>query len=203
MSPRIGDLEMGKKNEKNRMPNEEKEEGASGYEMPTGGMQGTSSGGGMPTGGMEEKASSEGGPPVNGGTTMPGNEMPGGTMEGGLRSVLVELRLPASQAASDAIGMAEGLNVPGLEIDPSYEPVPIKGPSDESADADATSEQTVIVRGMIEESKIPELEAQAEVVKVWKDTPIQPFGAMVLEEEKELFVLPMEGFAACPIGTCD
>ncbi len=185
------------------MPNEERDESAAGHEMPTGGMQGTSSGGGMPSGGMEDKASGEGKPPVNGGTTIPGSEMPGGAMEGGLQSVLVELRMPTGQDASDAVGLAAGLNVPGLEIDPSYPPVPIKGSSEEGAASDAATEQTVIVRGMIEESKIAELEAQADVVKVWKDTPIQPFGAMVLEEEKELFVLPMEGFATCPIGTCD
>jgi subtilisin family serine protease len=67
----------------------------------------------------------------------------------------------------------------------------------------AAGEQTVIVRGAIEASKMSELEAQANVVRVWRDTRIAPFGNLLREEEQTAFVVPLEGFGTCPIGTCD
>ena len=93
----------------------------------------------------------------------------------GNMSVLVELRIPATQAASYALQMAAGLRVSSFQLDTSYDPVPINPSPDQAAQLAAAGEQTVIIRGTIEASKMPELEAQANVVKVWRDTRIEPF----------------------------
>lgn len=102
-----------------------------------------------------------------------------------LERVLVELRMPTIQAASFGMESVSGLNVPSFRLDESYAPVPIAPPPAEAAAFAAADEKTVIVRGTIEASSIPELEAQPNVVKVWKDTVIEPFSP------------------DCPIGTCD
>jgi len=155
----------------------------------TAGERGRAGASGMPSGDMSN-SDSDGDSPDEGS----GN---------GLERVLIELRIPASQAASDGVRMAARMNLPGFQVDTSYEAVPMAPAHDQAAKSAAAGEQTIVIRGTIETDKIPQLEAQPNVVKVWKDTPIAPFGAMLLEEEQTPRVVPMEGFAACPIGTCD
>jgi serine protease AprX len=203
---------MAKKDKKYEMPGEKKEEpaqehgmasgemettSASGTEMPSVGMGGESSESYMPDAGMEETAS---------GTEMPLAGMESGGMESGSQRVLIELRVPAARGAASVLEVAAGLGIPGFQLDQSYEPVPVSppsGPSGEARGASAPEGETVIVRGTVDPSKIAEIEAQDNVVKVWKDGPIAPFGTTLVEEEEVSFVFPMEGFAACPIGTCD
>nr|MDJ0593859.1 S8 family serine peptidase [Pleurocapsa sp. MO_226.B13] len=192
-----------------QMPNDGKESGGTHIEMPTGSMESGANGSSMPTGSMESGA---------GGSEMPTGSMESGAngssmqeagmlaneVEGEPQGVLIEVRIPTTQSASYALQMATGLNVnvPSFQLDSTYEPVPISPAPEQTAQLAAAGEQTVIVRGKIETSKIPELEAQANVVKVWRDTRIAPFEAM-LKEKPTGFVSPMEGFATCPIGTCD
>ncbi len=128
--------------------------------------------------------------------------------------VLVELRVPSATAPAGALAAVNEFPLADFEVDSDFDPVPMSGPSvpsglaaldaagGEDAGPGIPDEQTVIVRGTIDPAKIAELEAQPNVVKVWKDTPIAPFSVM----ERELDIVqisPMAGLAPCPIGTCD
>ena len=146
-------------------------------------------------------------------------EMPGGGMaaefeEHGSERVLVELRVPARVGAAEALQMAGDVGIQGFELDAAYDPVPVSGHADAGAAPAAADEQVVIVRGTVQPDKRAELEAQPNVIKVWDDTPIAPFVAPAFVEaptetadatgvEEQLVVVPMDGFATCPIGTCD
>jgi subtilisin family serine protease len=185
--------------------------------MPGGGM-GSAGAEGMSGGGMSGAAMSGG--TMSGGTGG-GAAMPGG-MGGGQRSVLVEVRLPAAQEPSAALKAAAGFAVPAFQPDPEYAPVPVRPSPELASDLESKGEQVVLIRGTIEASKIAELEAQPNVVKVWSDEAVlQPFigksqgGLATLEAEEGIdkaervvvenpaFVLPMEGLGTCPFGTCD
>ena len=143
----------------------------------------------MPTGDMAEAS--------------PGGEMPGNRMEGDQQRVLIEIRVPASQVVSKTMQTAAGLGVTGFQLDTGYQPVPINPSPDHEPQLRASNEQTVLIRGRIETSRIPQLEAQDNVIKVWRDTRISPFDGMRVQEDQDALVMPMEGFGACPIGTCD
>ena len=156
--------------------------------------------------GMNGQASS---PSSNG--DMPGFSMSGsgseGTHNGGPENVLIEMRIPAQEVSASAFRVAAGMNVPGLKLDYSYDPIPLAPSPDQKASLEAAGEQTVVVRGQVEPDKIAELEALPNVVKVWKDTRIEAFSTTLSEtetaEKDTDFVEPTLGFAACPIGTCD
>ena len=81
-----------------------------------------------------------------------------------LKRVLVELRAPEIDAAS-IMELASSLESLGFALDVSYEPI---GMDPES--------HTMCIRGEIEEGKEEELEASPDVVKVWSDARIVPFG---------------------------
>ncbi|MGH9900453.1 MAG: S8 family serine peptidase, partial [Pyrinomonadaceae bacterium] len=174
------------------------------------GMDSATASGEMPKGGMPS-SSGAGAPGGTLGEMKPGRmsfDQPGN----GRQKILLELQVPTGQAATMGLEMAAAFRNSSFQLDTSYDPIPV-GPQPEQAAALAESGlETVIVRGEIEESKIPELEAQPNVVKVWLDTPIAPFVTTVVgdtttvveeQEEREAFVLPQEAFAPCPIGTCD
>ena len=184
-------------------------------QMPAGGMDSGRSSDGMPSGAMDgampKRAGSAAGAKKSSAAR---HDMPASMMTGGVESVLVELRVPAARisgaGAAGAAGamQAAGLSVPGFQLDPSYEPVPLgatgaPGGGGQAVRSAASGSGTVIVRGTIEPGKRAELEAQPNVVKVWNDTPIAPFGRMLLEEDTRRLVAPMEGMATCPIGVCD
>ncbi|MDH5739580.1 MAG: S8 family serine peptidase [Nitrospira sp.] len=121
--------------------------------------------------------------------------------------VLVEMRVERGQTAAQSMQMAGGLNITGLQVDNTYEPVPLQAPPDEAAQFEAERKEIVLIRGIIEESRIPEIEAQENVVKVHRDTPIEPFG-INLEEEVEaeadfVQLAPNAAFGTCPIPPCD
>ena len=132
----------------------------------------------------------------------------------GSERVLVELRVPARVGAAEALQMAGDVRIQGFELDAAYDPVPVSGHADAGASPAAADEQVVIVRGTVQPDKRAELEAQPNVIKVSDDTPIALFVAPAFVEaptetadatgvEEQLVVVPMEGFATCPIGTCD
>lgn len=91
------------------------------------------------------------------------------------RRVIVELR---DESADMASALADS-PLPGLELDESYEPVPLAAESYEdtaqTAMAAAPPGNTVLVRGEIEEGAEAELEAAQNVVAVWTDAEIAPF----------------------------
>jgi serine protease AprX len=189
---------MVKVGRKTQIPTTGMNEVPPGQEMPAGGMSEEAASSEMPSGQMEESAMGQ----AQTGAAE-GGDMPGGSMDAGPESVLVELRIDATKPASHALQVGANVPVSSFQLDTSYEPVPISPHSDEAASLAASNERAVIVRGTIEASKIPELEAQPNVVKVWKDTRIAPFEEMLAQEDQSALVMPMEGFAACPIGTCD
>lgn len=132
------------------------------------------------------------------------SDMPSGDINAsspGQMQVLVELRVPRNQGVMGARTIST-MNVSSFQLDTSYEPVPISSSGEQTPSLLANEEQTLIVRGVVEESQIPELEAQPNVVKVYKDTPITPFNTALLEVDQDL-VQPMDGNGSCPIGICD
>jgi hypothetical protein len=116
-------------------------------------------------------------------------EMPGSAMDSGEgvdaggqgRRVLVELRVgPSARSAFSAAA-----SLPGLSIDTTYDPVPMKSSSALSGVRSATTEdaaakdETVIVRAFVDPSRIDELKADPNVLEVWSDGRIEPFGAVL------------------------
>ena len=131
--------------------------------------------------------------------------------------VLVEMRIPKGSESAQALQFAAEADVPGFRIDSGYAPVSVAAGDTPGLEA-LTDVDVVIVRGTVEPGQREQLEAQPNVIKVWDDTPIAPFaGVMTKARPKEApaeeataeeatgegNVVPMEGFAACPIGTCD
>lgn len=125
--------------------------------------------------------------------------------ESGQVAVLVEMRVPSGQDAAQTLQMAAGFNVSGFQPDTSYDPVPMTPETPEAvAEYAAANEEVVIVRGMIDdESSIPEIEVQSNVVKVWRDTPIDYFGNDIPQEEEIVDLVADEAFGTCPIPPCD
>lgn len=90
--------------------------------------------------------------------------------------VIVEIRVPLGSSMSESLRLAASLEPEGLELDRSYQPVPVESTPDIAGELEAQSERLVIVRGKVEEDRIPALEKHPLVSRVWKDTPIEPFG---------------------------
>ncbi|BAY84111.1 trypsin [Calothrix parasitica NIES-267] len=134
------------------------------------------------------------------------NEMPGSDIDassgGNMQKVLVEMRVPSNQGVLAASRTAAQINVGSFRFDTSYEPITVNPSSEQVSSLRANHEETVVVRGIVEESDIQELESQSNVLKVYKDTPIAPFDIALLDKNKDL-VAPTDGAQDCPIGTCD
>ncbi len=163
----------------------------------------TSEESGMPNGSM---GNGDGGAPPGMGDGTGGDVMSGTPrLEGGSDDVpvLVELRLDSEKDTAAAIQIAAGFATSGFVIDTSYQAIPLTPTADEARAGAVTPARTVVVRGTVPADKIAELEARADVVKVWRDTPIAPFGTAVEEEIETALVSPLTAFGTCPIGTCD
>ncbi|MDJ0618967.1 MAG: S8 family serine peptidase [Calothrix sp. MO_192.B10] len=134
-------------------------------------------------------------------------QMPRGDMnassKANLQKVLVELRVPKTIGILGATQVIARMNVSGFQLDTSYEPIAIQPTASQVLSLETAQEQTVIVRGVIEESQIPKLEARADVVKVYKDTQIAPFDIALLEKTKPASLKLINSTSNCPIGTCD
>ncbi|MCA1564495.1 MAG: S8 family peptidase [Acidobacteria bacterium] len=173
-------------------------------EMPGGGMPSANSAGTeMPSGSQS---------PMSMNSSSSGADMPEGggfetTREGeASRSVpvLVEVRVSAQQDSRAAVTASPGLSQSSFQLDDTYPPVPVSPDPSQPRNATAANENVVVVRGMVDEDKMAELEAQPDVVKVWRDTKIAPFSHMLVENEEFVVqVQPVPGAATCPIGTCD
>jgi len=92
--------------------------------------------------------------------------------------VIIELRVPKGLTADAVYSLAEQeLQVPGFELDRGYPPVTVPAPPEVAGDVAAANEETVLVRGTVDEVQRAELERAPRVVGVWADTRIEPFGA--------------------------
>ncbi len=123
-----------------------------------------------------------------------------------IQQVIVEVRVPRGQETSLTMRMAAAaLTVPSFQLDASYEPVPAGPPTDSTfaAALEAAKEETVFVRGSMEEDKISELEKQPNVVSVTRDTLVAPFGAMPAGQMDFVQVVAADAFGTCPIPPCD
>ena len=112
--------------------------------------------------------------------------------------IIVELKVQKGTSPTFAHQMAIGVSAGGFTVDPSYPPVPLSAPSHLQAEFDSSGHDVVVVRGVIEEDQIKELESHPEVVKVWKDPKIAPFDGY----------RPAPGggagpMAPCPVPPCD
>lgn len=120
-------------------------------------------------------------------------------------SVLMEMRAEPGQSVVLGQSMAVGLSG-GLELDPEFAPVPMAGAGAEAGGLSAAP-STFILRGTVaSEEDLQRLEADPRVLRVWKDTPIEPFARKPADKTSMATRPQLEetgGMAACPIGTCD
>ena len=66
--------------------------------------------------------------------------------------------------------------VSGFEMDLEYKPVPVSPPAEIVKSLAAANEETIIVRGELDEAKEAELKALPNVVNIWTDAHIEHFG---------------------------
>jgi serine protease AprX len=123
-------------------------------------------------------------------------------VEPGKLRVLVELRVPKGQEAA-AREMAADLSASSFQVDRSYQPVPMVSPKAKGESLASVADGTVVVRGTIDEAKLAALEAQANVVKVWRDPQIAPFEKSPMRKSKAVIVKPVPAFGPCAIPPCD
>ncbi|CDN10004.1 hypothetical protein RintRC_5114 [Richelia intracellularis] len=132
-------------------------------------------------------------------------DMPTGDMnkssQAKLKKVLVELQVPKTIGILGATQVIARMNVSGFQLDTTYEPIAIQPTAAQAHSLEVAQQQTVIVRGFIEESQISQLEARPDVIKVYKDTPIAPFDIALLGKTEQ-HSLETDS-SNCPIGTCD
>jgi serine protease AprX len=157
-------------------------------------------GSGMPTSSMSDA-----------GTEMPTSSMTGGvdtSGSGAMEKVLVELRVPRGQRGQQLLSAALSVGVPGFQVDADYAPVPLSAHPELAADLAAAGEETVIIRGTVDAGKSAELEAQPNVVRVYKDTPIAPFtiaptASIAAPDTAFPNVRQLQMAAPCAIPPCD
>lgn len=125
----------------------------------------------------------------------------GGEPPSGQQRVLVEIRVPRGQPGA-AMEAATGLNVPGLQVDRSYQPVPVTPHPEHAAQLEAAGQEVYVVRGVVDQSQMEQLRANPSVVRVYLDTPIAPFMGVVAPEKISL-VTPTPAAGVCPIPPCD
>jgi len=111
---------------------------------------------------------------------------------GSKRRVLIEMR----GSSTFGLSVAQGLGVSGLALDDSYQPVPLGDPQVAEM---SESDMTCVVRGEINEDAVPDLEARPDVVAVWTDAEIAPFGMPEEDAAAEADLAPSD----CPIPPCD
>lgn len=132
---------------------------------------------------------------------MSGNEPKPTEPSGNTKNVLVEMRVPEDARASFAAGLGMGadrsLESLGFEHDPSFTPVSIPA----SGAGMVAGEESVVVRGKVDEDRVAELESHPNVIKVWSDPKIEPFNTNLEDRIRVRKLAP--GFGACPLPPCD
>ncbi len=97
----------------------------------------------------------------------PGRSGPGGRDVPEPGAVLVELVPRPGMSAAAALETVRRLAPPGFALDEEFGAMPLTSGS---------GEQTFLVRGRVSgEAVVAELERDARVLKVWRDTPVAPF----------------------------
>ncbi|MGB9132931.1 MAG: S8 family serine peptidase [Methanosarcina sp.] len=91
------------------------------------------------------------------------------------KKVIVELRAPLGFSMRSIQAM-ELATVSGFEIDLEYKPVSVSPPAKIVRSLAAANEETILVRGELEEVKENEIKALSNVVNIWTDSRIEHFG---------------------------
>ena len=91
------------------------------------------------------------------------------------KKVIVELRTPFG-FSMESIRATDVATVSGFEMDFEYKPVPINPPAEIVKSLTAANEETILVRGELDESKEIELKSLPNVVNIWTDARIETFG---------------------------
>ncbi|HCS92958.1 MAG TPA: hypothetical protein DIW77_23705 [Chromatiaceae bacterium] len=126
--------------------------------------------------------------------------------------VLVELRQTAPSARAMSLESHDTdsgkVNLPGLTVDASYAAVPLEaGAAHKRADLesmkltseiDSVTEDTVMIRGEIEEADRDKLMQHADVVMVWTDAEVAPFGDGNACEPGDAILSPAESLLDLP-----
>lgn len=118
--------------------------------------------------------------------------------------VLVEMKVQKGTSSAFAHQMAMANTTGGLKVDPTYPAVPVAPAANmPAAIAASGTHDIIVVRGTIDDSKIAELEAHPDVVKVWRDSKIAPFSRARTGDDRPR-PSPAEGPGGpCPIPPCD
>ncbi len=90
------------------------------------------------------------------------------------KRIIVELRVPADFSPKDT-AESELAKMPGFELDPEYEPVPVEPPEDLAVNLKSKGDKVFLFRGTIVEEKVDKLKALPGVLNVWNDARIEPF----------------------------
>jgi serine protease AprX len=118
--------------------------------------------------------------------------------------VLVELRAPKSQGLAFAFRLADNFSTASFRLDSTFDPVVVPARRDQLPLLDVTNEEVVILRGTIDENKIEELRAQPNIIAVYPDVQVAPFGHHVtVKASQDLSLIPAASFSTCPIEPCD
>lgn len=124
-------------------------------------------------------------------------------------SVLLEMRADPGVSHSLGQDMAADLGGGKLKLDPEFAPVPMS--SGLAGDGMAVAgTDSFILRGTVkDEDELHALENDPQVLRVWKDTPIEPFAGKRKKGDEDddhglrPQIEPSLGMGPCPIGTCD
>jgi len=90
------------------------------------------------------------------------------------KRVIVELRARANFSMQAALN-SDVSKLPGFEIDPTYEPVPVSPPKEMVESLEAANEKIFLIRGVVEDEKEEYLKSIPNVLKVCSDARIEPF----------------------------
>ena len=93
--------------------------------------------------------------------------------------VIIEIRTPKGIARQSILDNSVDLENIGLQLDKGYEPVLIQS-SDPRLNIE--TEEVYCIRGDIDEKLISEIEKLPNVIAVYLDTPIAPFGDNLTEQ---------------------
>ena len=91
------------------------------------------------------------------------------------KRVIVELRAPFG-FSMESVRAMDVATISGFEMDFEYKPVPVSPPAEIVKILEAANEETILVRGELDEEKEAEIKALPNVVNIWTDARIESFG---------------------------
>jgi serine protease AprX len=105
------------------------------------------------------------------------------------RKVFVEMSVPAG-FAMDSLMSTEAAALPGLTLDTEYQPILVPAVADQPATFAAAKQETVLVRGELDETQEAALRSAPNVVEIWTDGQIAAFGDCGCQELESGLGLP-------------